>query len=98
MEREWGRRERGRESESDKWREWVGGKEGRAGDAGERKRRREREEGDREREGGGGRDKERKRWRDGEIEAERGWRKNSKTLFHKDCSLGSVRNLTTSPC
>ena len=23
---------------------------------------------------------------------------NSKTLFYKDCSLGSVRNLTTSPC
>ena len=62
MEREWGRRERGRESESDKWREWVGGKEGRAGDARERKRRREREEGDRERE----------RVVEGEIERERG--------------------------
>ena len=23
---------------------------------------------------------------------------NSKTLFYKDCSLGSVKNLTTSPC
>ena len=23
---------------------------------------------------------------------------NSKTLFDKDCSLGSVKNLTTSPC
>ena len=22
----------------------------------------------------------------------------SKTLFYKDCSLGSVKNLTTSPC
>ena len=25
-------------------------------------------------------------------------RENSKTLFYKDCSLGSVKNLTTSPC
>ena len=23
---------------------------------------------------------------------------NSKTLFYKDCSLGSVKNLTPSPC
>ena len=23
---------------------------------------------------------------------------NSKTLFYKDCSLGSVKNLTASPC
>ena len=23
---------------------------------------------------------------------------NLKTLFHKDCSSGSVKNLTTSPC
>ena len=23
---------------------------------------------------------------------------NSKTLFYKDCSLGSFKNLTTSPC
>ena len=23
---------------------------------------------------------------------------NSKTLFYKDCSLASVKNLTTSPC
>ena len=26
------------------------------------------------------------------------WELNSKTLFYKDCSLGSVKNLTTSPC
>ena len=25
-------------------------------------------------------------------------RENSKTLFYKDCSFGSVKNLTTSPC
>ena len=28
---------------------------------------------------------------------ERGENSNSKTLFYKDCSLGSVKNLTTSP-
>ena len=40
--------------------------------------------------GGGG-----ERERDWERERER---ENSKTLFHKDCSLGSVKNLTTNPC
>ena len=25
-------------------------------------------------------------------------RENSKTLFYKDCSLGSVKKLTASPC
>ena len=25
-------------------------------------------------------------------------REREKTLFYKDCSLGSVKNLTTSPC
>ena len=25
-------------------------------------------------------------------------RESSKTLFYKNCSLGSVKNLTTSPC
>ena len=28
----------------------------------------------------------------------RGKGRTSKTLLHKDCRLGSVRNLTTSPC
>ena len=35
----------------------------------------------------------RKRW--GELELEL---QNSKTLSYKDCSLGSVKNVTTSPC
>ena len=39
--------------------------------------------------GEGGRERERK--------TERG-NSNSKTLFYKDCSLGSVKNLTTGPC
>ena len=26
------------------------------------------------------------------------WNSSFKTLFYKDCSLGSVKNLTTSPC
>ena len=50
----------------------------------------------------------RRRKRERERERERGWRpfvavrerenSNSKTLFYKDCSLGSFKNLTTSPC
>ena len=32
-----------------------------------------------------------------ERKREGGERENSKTLFYKDCSLGSVKNLTTSP-
>ena len=43
----------------------------------------------REREGG---EREREREREGERE-----RENSKTLFFKNCSLGSVKNLTTNP-
>ena len=39
----------------------------------------------RERERGGGREREKEN-------------SNSKTLFYKDCSSGSVKNLTTSPC
>ena len=27
-----------------------------------------------------------------------GGNSNSKTLFYKDCSLGSIKNLTTGPC
>ena len=53
-----------------------------------RERRRERE---RERE------RERRERERGERREERE-RENSKTLFDKDCSLGSVKNLTTSPC
>ena len=26
------------------------------------------------------------------------WKLGGETLFYKDCSLGSVKNLTTSPC
>ena len=55
---------------------------------------------------GGERGRERGREREGERErkGERGGREressnsNSKTLFYKDCSLGSVKNLTNSPC
>ena len=63
---------------------------------GEREGGREREK---EREGG-----ERERGREGgQRETERvvsreNSNSNSKTLFYKDCSLGSVKNLTTSPC
>ena len=47
------------------------------------------------------RGRETDRQTDGQTETERekeseNW--NSKTLFYKDCSLGSVKNLTTSPC
>ena len=51
-------------------------------------RQREGEVGQRERERG-----------EGEREREReDSNSNSKTLFYKDCRLGSVKNLTTSPC
>ena len=35
--------------------------------------------------------------RDGERQRQRE-NSNLKALFYKDCSLGSVKNLTTSPC
>ena len=38
-----------------------------------------------------------KRRAEAEVQRERE-RENSKTLSYKDCSLGSVKNLTTSPC
>ena len=41
------------------------------------------------------RDRDRDRETETETETER---QNSKTLFYKDCSLGSVKILTTSPC
>ena len=44
---------------------------------------------EREREGGG---------RQGGREGERERELEPTTLFYKDCSLGSVKNLTTSPC
>ena len=50
---------------------------------------------------GGERERERERERDRESERERERERensNSKTLFYKDCSLVSVKNLTTSPC
>ena len=44
-------------------------------------------------------DKERRRKKKEEREREReNSNSNMKTLFYKDCSLGSVKNLTTSPC
>ena len=45
----------------------------------------------RRREGGRASESERERERERERDS------NSKTLFYKDCSLGSVKNLTTSP-
>ena len=33
-----------------------------------------------------------------EEEEKKNSNSNSKTLFYKDCSLGSFKNLTTSPC
>ena len=51
----------------------------------ERARERERERGGRERE------TDRQRQRENSNS-------NWKTLFYKDCSLGSVKNLTTNPC
>ena len=41
------------------------------------------------------RERERERERDGGGNGENS---NSKTLFYKDCSLGSVKNLTASAC
>ena len=41
---------------------------------------------------------EREREREREAGCGGGGISNSKTLFHKDCSLGSIRNLTNSPC
>ena len=41
------------------------------------------------------------KWRDGQREGETDRqtdKSNSKTLFYKDCSLGLVKNLTTSFC
>ena len=43
--------------------------------------------------GGGGGEKKKRRRKKRERESS-----NSQTLFYKDCSLGSVKNLTTSPC
>ena len=48
--------------------------------------------------GGGGRITKRERG----VGNEGGWEErgnsNSKTLCYKECTLGSVKNLTTSPC
>jgi len=56
----------------------------------ERETQRERER-ERERDRDRDRDRQRQRQRDRENS-------NSKTLFYKDCRLGSVKNLTTNPC
>ena len=58
------------------------------------------EEERRERGEGGGREGGREREREGRREGRReGGNSNSKSLFYKDWSLGSVKNLsTTSPC
>ena len=47
---------------------------------------------ERERGGGGGR--ERKRERERERERENNSKSDSKTLFHKDCNLRSVKNMS----
>ena len=60
----------------------------------------------REREGGGemdrkrkGREREEMTERPTDRQTDRGRENsNSKTLFYKDCSSGSVKTLTTSPC
>ena len=48
--------------------------------------------------GGGGAEREREGVEREGGGREKGGDSNSKTKFYKDCSLGSVKNLTTSPC
>ena len=55
------------------------------------------------REGERGRNEKKRGGRDRDKNRAREWvgggrELNSKTLFYKDCSLGLVKNLTTSPC